>query len=180
MELSEASLFETARRRYERGRWQWALVSALPVLLLPLASGALGGRVVSQVVVGLALFFLVGWLLWRGQALGSSVAVGLRAGLIPLVLAHCARAYGHVCTSTGCASLCVPACALGGIAAGLWVSVAAKRSASQALVLAGGATTAFLVGALGCACVGFSALAAMATGVLLSIAVAGMWPAKRD
>lgn len=159
------ALFETVSVAYERGRRRWAVVSVLPLTVLPLGSFALGHRLMPSLVFGGLLLTVAAVLLWRGQAFGRGLAVGLKAGVVPLVLAHAANLYGHVCTADGCTSLCVPACVLGGVAAGLIISGAAMRSPVRWQVVGSAAVSAGLIGALGCACIGFSGVAGLVVGM---------------
>lgn len=176
--MNEA-LFETAAAAYERSRLRWAVASALPLAVVPLASFALGHRLVSSVVLGVVLLAVGVGLLWRGQAFGRGLGVGVRAGLIPLVVAHAANLYGHVCTAAGCTSLCIPACVLGGMGAGLVVACAAERAAARWQVIGSGALTAGLIGAFGCSCIGFGGIAGLVGGMALSLTAARLWPAAR-
>lgn len=159
------ALFETVSAAYERGRRRWAVLSVLPLTVLPLGSFAVGHRLMPSVVLGVLLIAVAAALLWRGQAFGRGLALGLKAGVVPLVLAHAANLYGHVCTSDGCTSLCLPACVLGGVTAGLIISVTAMRSSIRWQVVGSAAVSAGLIGALGCACMGFSGVAGLVLGM---------------
>jgi hypothetical protein len=171
-------VFVSASRAYERGRRRWAAWTAAPLLVLPLISYAVGHRLGSSLAIGALLLGCAALLLWRGGELAQGLSAGVRAGLVPLVLAHGANLYGHICTPAGCTSLCVPACALGGIAAGLLVARAAARSSHQTRVLASGAAVAVMVGALGCACIGFSGMAGMVAGTVAASLLARVWVAR--
>lgn len=173
--MTHERLFQSATAAYERGRFRWAALSALPMAVIPLASFAIGQRLASSVGLGAALLVIGAVMLWRGQALGRGLSAGLKAGLVPLVLSHGAALYGHVCTPSGCTSLCVPACALGGVTAGLIVAFSAARSTAPIPVLASGAATACLVGAFGCSCVGFSGIAGMVLGTGAAICATRLW-----
>ncbi|MGQ0504536.1 MAG: hypothetical protein ACT4TC_04395 [Myxococcaceae bacterium] len=167
--VEKPEAFAAAVRAYEWGRARWAFAWASPVLLIPFVSWAISGRTVSQMMLGAALFVVAIFGLWHGQGLAAAVPLGLKAGLVPLGLAHAARLYGHVCTPAGCTSLCVPACVAGGMAAGLVVAFAARRSKRPHLVLAGATTVALLTGGLGCACVGYSGLIGMTAGLAVTL-----------
>jgi hypothetical protein len=178
MELSEPSRAEdrvltSALRAYERGRARWALGMAVPVLVLPLASWLLGGHPVLMCVLGSALFASAAVLLWRGQAWARGVGLGLAAGLIPFGLVHVARCSSYVCTELMCFSICLAACVIGGVAAGVIVTSAVRRASWSMPVLAATTGVAFLTGALGCGCVGRWGLVALAGGLGASI-VAGL------
>jgi len=175
--MNEEAVFQTATAAYERGRWRWAAVSALPMAVIPLASFAIGQRMLPSVVLGVALLAMATALLWRGQGFGRGLAVGLKAGLVPLVLSHAANLYGHVCTATGCTSLCVPACAAGGVVAGFVIASAAARTPARWHVIGAGGVTACLIGAFGCSCVGFGGIAGMVLGMAISLTAVRLWPA---
>ncbi|MBK7859742.1 MAG: hypothetical protein IPJ65_14200 [Archangiaceae bacterium] len=168
-------LFETAAAAYERGRARWALLSALPLAVIPLGSYAVGHRLAPSVGLGLALLGLGAALLWRGKGLGRGLAVGVKAGLVPLVLAHGANLYGHLCTANGCTSLCVPACLLGGAVAGFIIAVSAARAAERWHVSGSAAVTASVIGAFGCSCVGAGGIAGLVLGIAASLSAARLW-----
>ena len=106
---SEGALFRAASAAYESGRARWASLSVIPLAIIPLGSFAVGHRLGSSVALGLALLAVGALMLWRGQAFSRGLAVGLKAGFVPLVVSHAANLYGHICTAEGCTSLCVPA-----------------------------------------------------------------------
>jgi hypothetical protein len=103
---------------------------------------------------------------------------GFKAGLIPLFFAHCANQWGHVCTPYGCTSLCVPACAAGGVLAGLTVEWLARRGPRPQLTRGLGMIVAILTGGLGCACVGAFGLLAMIAGLAVSLLGSRLMPAR--
>lgn len=174
------ALFETVSAAYERGRRRWAVLSVLPLTVLPLGSFAVGHRLMPSVVLGVLLIAVAAGLLWRGQAFGRGLSVGLKAGVVPLVLAHAANLYGHVCTADGCTSLCVPACVLGGVLAGFIIAATAMRAPMRWQLVGSAAVTAGLIGALGCACIGFAGIAGLVLGMTTSLSVGRFWaaPAK--
>ncbi len=165
----DAELFSRASSAYERGRVRWAALSALPLAIVPIASFFVGHRLGSSVGLGVALLVGATVMLWRGQSYARGLTLGLKAGFIPLVLSHGANLYGHLCTASGCTSLCVPACIAGGLVAGLWIALSAARAPWQ--VLASAASVALLVGSFGCACIGFGGLAGMTLGLAASMSV---------
>lgn len=173
-------LFQTASSAYERGRLKWAAVSVLPIAVIPLASFAIGRQLITSALLGVALLAVGTALLWRGQGFGRGLTVGLKAGLVPLVLSHAANLYGHVCTANGCTSLCVPACVLGGAAAGFVIASSAIRTPARWQVIGAGAVTACLIGAFGCSCVGFGGIAGLVLGMAVSLTAARLLPAARS
>jgi len=176
MALDEQALLRRALGAYEASRVRFALGVALPVALLPLTSFLLGTPLLSAALVGSALVAAVGLSEWRGGAAAFGGVSGLKAGLAPLAFAHAAQAFGHVCTPSGCTTLCVPACAAGGVVAGLAVEWLARRGPRPGLTRGLGLGVAFLTGALGCSCVGASGMLALALALPMSLAGARLWP----
>ena len=172
MDSNDTQLLARAMAGYERSRLKRALLAAFPSLLLPLVAFAVGGRLMISVLLGLLIWAATVALTWRGQSWGRSVPVGLVAGAFPLGLALMAQKIGHVCTAHGCTSLCVPMCAAGGLAAGVAIAAAARRSASPATTLGCGAALALAVGAMGCSCVGAAGMLGMGVALAASAAAA--------
>jgi hypothetical protein len=170
-EHPDAAVFAAASAAYERGRAWWATTSVLPLVVVPLGSFAVGHRLFSSAVLGVMLLVIAGALLWVGRELGRGLTVGLKAGIVPLVMSHGANLYGHLCTGDGCTSLCVPACVLGGLVAGVAVALAASRAREPWRVLLSGGGVAIVVGAFGCACVGFTGIIGMMLGTVASVSV---------
>jgi hypothetical protein len=177
MALTEAQLKQAALRAYERSRVGRALAVTAPVAVVPAVSFLLGTSWASAALLGAALVTALALGVWRGGAVASSSATGFKAGLIPLAFAHGAKAFGHVCTPAGCTTLCVPACAAGGLVAGGLVEWWARRSPRPHLTRALGAGVAVLTGGLGCACVGYAGLLALLAGLMLSMGLSRLVPA---
>lgn len=165
-----------AQRAYERARLLRAAAVAAPSAALPAVSLWLGTSLASALTLGVALFVALFVMVWRGQGLSFAALSGGKAGLVPLALAHASKSFGHVCTPTGCTTLCVPACALGGVVAGALVERWARQSRRPWLTRAAGATVAGLVGALGCSCVGAGGILALVVGMTGSLFAARVVP----
>jgi hypothetical protein len=166
MVLTDEDVFSKARRAYEAARVRFGVVASLVVALVPLASLGLGGHAASAALLGSLLVVGVGTMVWRGGLLSLSAMSGLKAGLVPLVLAHAANLYGHVCIpGQGCSTLCVPACSVGGLLAGFLVERVARRSPRPNVIRIGGAAVAFATGALGCFCVGSGGVIGLSLGM---------------
>lgn len=178
MTLSTEALQAAARGAYERARVRRAMAVAAPVALVPAVSFLLGTSRASAATLGVALVAVVAWVVWRGGAVALSGATGLKVGLIPLAFAHAAKAFGHVCTPAGCTTLCVPACAAGGVLAGGALEWFARRTQRPHLTRALGAGVAALTGALGCSCVGYAGLLALLVGLAASMGVGRLVPAR--
>lgn len=177
MPLTEAQLQAAARGAYERSRLSKAVAVAAPVAVLPALSFWLGTSLASATLLGGALVAAVLLVVWRGGAVALSGAVGLKAGVVPLAFAHAAKLFGHVCTPAGCTTLCVPACATGGVIAGALVEWWARRSPRAHLTRGLGAGVALMTGALGCSCVGYAGVAALLVGLAASM-VAGRFVSR--
>lgn len=153
-----------ARVRYELARLRNALVGFAPALLVVAAAACIASRPGYAMAFGCAMFGVGVALLWYGRDLKHAVLPGLAAGLVPLVFALCANHFGHVCTGSGCMSMCVPACTAGGLLAGLTVAVIGYRGRHGLGYWAGASVIALLTGAMGCACVGYSGVIGLALG----------------
>jgi hypothetical protein len=167
-----------AKGAYERSRSLFALRVAAPVALLPMVSFLLGTSARSASLLGAGLVVSIALVMWRGGPFAWGGFNGLKAGAIPLVLAHAAKLVGHVCTPAGCTTLCVPACATGGIAAGLLIEWFARQGPSPNVTRVLGVTVAVFTGGLGCACVGSSGLLAMVVGLGASLVGGRLVPAR--
>lgn len=169
----------SARRAYELGRMRWGLMLALPLAALGGVAIALSTRPGMAAVVAL-LMVVAGWLaFWRGEIVGKAVLPGAVAGLIPFGLAHATRLYGHGCAGGACVSFCMPACAAGGLLAGLWIVRMGKgRLATPSFWLFGG-LFASLMGSLGCSCVGYGGVLALCVGIAATVLPPVLRPVAR-
>lgn len=163
MDSTERSrLLRRARRAYEWARLQRALGGVSPLLVVLALAVGFSHRPASALWFGLAATTAAAFMLWYGRAPQKAVLPGIAAGLVPLALALCAN-HLHAC-SGGCSSLCVPACALGGVAAGVAVArVGASRRAGLGFWLSASAL-ALCVGAMGCSCVGYAGVLGLGAG----------------
>jgi hypothetical protein len=150
-----------ARRAYEIGRIRLAVLGALPIALAVVAATSVATRPDSTLVFGLIAVGMT--MLWYGRDLQRAVLPGFLAGLVPLVLALCANRL-HACGPDGCTSYCVPACALGGIAAGLSVASIGHELRASARFWLSASALALLTGSMGCACIGFSGVIGLSVG----------------
>ncbi|MFO0667456.1 MAG: hypothetical protein U0174_26130 [Polyangiaceae bacterium] len=155
-----------AERAYERGRALRAAIVALSVASISVLVACLGGRVHTALVLGAGLLVFSWFCLWRGQTLGRTVFPGVVAGVVPLALALAAQSYGHVCTASGCMSLCVPACAVGGGIAGFVVARASRFVEAKVTFIAAASGLTMLVGSLGCSCVGYGGVVGLGLGLV--------------
>ena len=159
-----------ARRRYEWARLRRALIGFAPALLVVLCATAFARHAAWTLGFGVAMFAYGAALLWYGRDVRRAVLPGVAAGMIPLALGLCAFRIGHACTGDGCMMLCVPACTVGGLVAGLGVaSVGLGRSGGLGFWLAASGMS-LLTGAMGCACVGYAGVAGLALGFVVGLA----------
>jgi hypothetical protein len=160
-ELTRAA--HRARIAYELGRIRIALLGVAPVLAIVAVAVIVGRRPQSALWFGSATMTAGAGMLWYGRDARRAVLPGIAAGVVPLVLALCANTM-HSCGIEGCATLCVPACALGGVIAGLAVaSVGYQRRFGSWFWLSASAL-ALLTGAMGCSCVGYSGVMGLGVG----------------
>lgn len=162
-------LRRSARFRYERARARRALLGVVPVIFIVALAVFFAHRPFPTVWFGGATFAMAAILLWFGRDPRRAVLPGIVAGLVPLAFALCANQV-HTCGMEHCSSLCVPACTLGGVIAGLAVaSVANERRAGLWFWLSASGL-ALLTGAMGCACVGVSGVMGLAIGYAAGVA----------
>lgn len=152
------------RLKYEWSRAVRALVGFAPAMLVVLIAALFARRPSSAVAFGVAMFTIGATLLWYGRDLRRAVLPGLLAGIAPLVLTLCAIRVGHACMGDGCVMLCLPACAAGGLVAGLAVAAVGHRGGHGAGFWLSASVIALLTGAMGCVCVGYSGLIGLAIG----------------
>jgi len=162
-----------ARRAYETTRLRRAAVAFAPVLLLMTAAVFIGHRVGYTMAFGSALFIIGVGLLWYGRSTKRAVLPGLIAGSVPLLFALCAKHVGHACVGDGCMVLCVPACAVGGVIAGIVIDFVCLRGGRGIGFWVAASGIGLLTGAMGCACAGALGLAGLAVGFAAS-AVPGL------
>lgn len=167
MATPEADRLQQAQRAFGRGRIRLALVGALATIALMLL-GLLIGSDTKSIWFGAALMVLATSSLYFGRAPGRAVLPAFVIGLIPfsaLIVAQVAT--GHGCHVGGCTTFCMPTCVASGlVAGGLIAFVGVRTRATVGFILAGGTMT-WLVGALGCPCIGISSVLGMAAGIAL-------------
>lgn len=163
-----ALLERRARRAYELGRVRRALLGVAPVLLIIGSAAWFGNRPTSAVWFGLTTVVGGATMLWYGRDPQRAVLPGIAAGLIPLVAALCAS-HVHACGPNGCTSLCMPACTIGGALAGLVVASVGNRRRAGPWFWVSASTLAFLTGAMGCSCIGYSGVFGLGAGFSVGI-----------
>lgn len=158
-----AVLERRVRWTYELARVRRAMLGLAPLALVVAIVACITDRPGSAVAFGAAAFVGGALMLWYGRDPQKAVLPGVAAGLVPLALALCANQV-HACGAGGCSTLCVPACALGGVVAGLAVASVGRRRGAGVSFWASASALALLTGAMGCACVGYSGLAGLGLG----------------
>jgi len=152
------------RLKYEWARARRAVIGFAPALLLIAVATPFAREPSSTAVLGGSMFAVGVTLLWYGRTLKQSVLPGLLAGMVPLVLILCVNNIGHICGGGSCTTACLPACAVGGIVAGLTVARIGYRAGHGPGFWLSGSTVALLTGAMGCVCVGSSGLIGLTIG----------------
>ncbi len=168
MTLEPNTLERRLRRFYEMGRMLRALRLGLPILGLALLAYWFGpGRSFDQFAAGsLGLLGLV--YLWRGQMAEKATFPGIVAGMVPLLLTHLANAGQSGCEHGVAVTSCMVACLVGGVVAALVVVRFASPLPRPLPAWGFAASLAFLTGALGCSCIGYSGVLALSGGLLLT------------
>lgn len=178
MAIDPNAAYLRAERAYEFARARRAAAFSIPLFGFALLTLMFGARPLTATCVGLFLSLASGLFLWRGQALGRSVGPGVLAGVVPLGLALAARSYGHLCTESGCVSLCIPACTLGGLVAGLFIAQRSRHAPSRGRFVVGASLLALLVGTLGCSCVGYGGVVGLGGGLLATLLPSSLFPLR--
>ena len=151
------------RWAYELGRVRRALLGVAPVAVIIAVAACVGHRPMSALWFGLATISAGAVMLWYGRDPQKAVLPGITAGLVPLVLALCAN-HIHSCGPDGCSSLCIPACALGGVIAGFAVASVGNQRKAGIWFWLSASSLAVLTGAMGCTCIGYSGVVGLAFG----------------
>lgn len=153
-----------ARRKYEWTRVRRAVLGFAPSLVVVVIAALANKHPSSALAFGAAMFVVGVALLWYGRDIRRAVLPGLAMGLLPLALALCANNVGHACMGGECMTVCVPACTIGGLGAGIGVSLIGFRWKQGAAFWAGATALTLLTGAMGCSCVGYGGVAGLALG----------------
>jgi hypothetical protein len=164
MRSADLSLLERrVRWTYELARARRALLGIAPMAAIVAIAACTTHRPDSALLFGAATIVSGAIMLWYGRDPQRAVLPGLAAGLVPLALALSAN-HVHACGAGGCSTLCVPACTLGGVVAGVAVASVGLKRRAGAWFWVSGSGLALLTGAMGCACVGYSGVAGLAIG----------------
>lgn len=160
------SLPSDVRSAYERGRLRDALISAVPVLVLPILGIVLTRCAAGAVVLGIVLLVAFVAARWRGQSWAQGAAIGVLAGALAAAAPICLWLDGAGCVGPACPGWCAPVCGIAGVVAGIFVGLRAR----DLRALATGALVASVSAALGCwplgLAMGAGAVAAIGVGAL--------------
>jgi hypothetical protein len=118
----------------------------------------------SALIFGAGMFAFGFGALWYGRELRKAVLPGVSLGLIPLTLALCANQMHHACMGGACMSVCLPACTVGGFAAGIGMAVVGHRQRQGLGYWVAASTITVLTGAMGCSCVGYAGVIGLIAG----------------
>lgn len=158
-----AQVQRRVRVAYELARVRLALLGVTPVAVVVAVVACVTPRPVSALWLGVATLGVGATLLWYGRDPQRAVLPGIAAGLVPLALVLCVNNM-HACGPDGCTSLCVPACTLGGVVAGLAVASVGNQRRSGVWFWLSASGLALLTGSMGCACIGYSGVVGLAIG----------------
>lgn len=164
--MDSTELTEVERRtrvRYEWARAKRALIGFAPLLLVVAVATAVARHPSLTGAFGIGAFIAGAMMLWYGRDPKRAVLPGVVAGFVPLGLALC-TSHLHGCMGDRCMMMCVPACSLGGLVAGLAVASVGNQRRAGAVFWLSASGLALLTGAMGCACVGYSGVAGLAIG----------------
>jgi hypothetical protein len=164
--MDSTELIEVERRtraRYEWARAKRAAVGFAPLLLVVAVATAVARHPSATGAFGIGAFIAGAVMLWYGRDPKRAVLPGILAGFVPLALALC-TSHMHGCMGDGCMMMCVPACSVGGLVAGLAVASVGNQRRAGAVFWLSASALALLTGAMGCACVGYSGVAGLAIG----------------
>ncbi len=165
MNPAELAVVERRMRKvYERARLRHALLAFAPVLLLVAFAVLAGSRSAVTLLVGATLFPFGVFALWYGRDAARGVLPGVLGGTVALTLALSANQMGHLCTGDACVSWCLPACVVGGVLAGTWVSFVGVKQRRGVAYWAVASGVTLLTGALGCSCVGYAGIVGLGVG----------------
>jgi hypothetical protein len=152
------------RIAYEWSRLRRALIGFAPALVVAAVASWLGGNPLSSASFGLGLYLAGVVALWYGREPQRAVLPGVVAGLVPVVLTIVTMRIGHVCFGDQCTSVCMAACVVGGMGAGVAVGIVGVRKHYRWLFWITASALVLCTGATGCACLGNAGLAGLAAG----------------
>ena len=163
--MNEILLRQRARRAFVRGRLREVQAATALAALLVLVAVTLAEAPARAALLGLPLLAASAAFAYWGREAAHVLWPALLLGALPLSCALMAPHLGHICTGSGCVSLCLPMCTAGGLAAGMLLSRFAMAQPRPWRAWWLGAAIAIAAGAMGCACAGLPSVVGMALGV---------------
>lgn len=162
------TLQRRSRVRYELRRLRNAFFAALPLVFVATIAACVTTRPSTALAFGGVATAVGVLMLFYGRDPQRAVLPGMTAGVVPLIFALAAN-HVHHCASGVCTTWCVPACTVGGVVAGLWVAhVGHTRGLGTRFLLCASAV-AWLTGAMGCSCAGYTGVVGLTMGYALGI-----------
>jgi len=161
--IDRSQSMRRVRIRYELARLRRALLAVAPFVLVVAVALRLTHRPSSTLWFGGLTVAISTAMLWYGRDWQRAVLPGAVAGLFPLALSLFANGV-HGCGAGSCSSLCVPACSLGGIVAGVAIAGVANRRRAGVWFWLSASGIALLTGSMGCACIGSTGVVVLAVG----------------
>jgi len=162
--VDQEQLQRRALRAYEFGRLRMS--SRVLLFLLPLGAVSTLLSDVPRVCAALALLIvgLAVSLRWRNTRGVRAVNIGLKAGMLPLVVGVVSMPLGLASNPT----LCAAVCGFSGALAGAWMGYQLGRERAGSLAWLSSASVALIAAALGCADLGVGVLAGLSVAYLAS------------
>lgn len=167
------------RGAYERARLRSAVLGFAPMVLLVALASLVGHRGVWVLGLGAVLFGVGVLALWYGREPGRGVLPGALGGSLAAVLALCASQMTFLCTGQACLSWCIPACSASGAIAGGIVAFGGLRQQRGVGYWISATSITLLAGALGCSCMGYAGVGALAAGMIAVLALSWASPVGR-
>lgn len=162
--VDQEQLQRRALRAYEFGRLRMS--SRVLLFLLPL--GAVCTLLSETPRVSATLALLIGGLAvtlrWRNTRSVRAVNIGLKAGMLPLVVGLASMQLGFASNPALCAVICTVA----GAIAGVWMGYQMGCERAGSLVWLSSASVALVAAALGCADLGVGVLVGLSVAYLAS------------
>lgn len=160
--IDHQQLRKRALRAYEFGRLRMS--SRVLLFLLPLGAVCTALSDVPRACAALAILIgsLAVTLRWRNTRGVRAVNIGLKAGMLPLVVGVVSMPLGLTSDPT----LCAVVCGFAGALAGAWMGYELGRERAGSLAWLSSASVALIAAALGCADLGVGVLAGLSVAYL--------------
>lgn len=160
-------LKERGLRAYELGRVRGAARAAWLLVPLATACALVTGAGEKCACLGVLLLAAAVALRWRSRQGAEGVAVGLLAGVVPLVAGLVVARMDPGCVGAPLLSPCAVLCFATGLPAGVWLGLRAARGRLDALSRTAAVVVAVLAASLGCVGLGAAGVVGAALGLML-------------